>query len=205
VTFEDDFLPLVKPYVRGCPDGLALQHLLDAAREYCERTLVWNFSCLPIKSEAGVARYTLQIAEQQEVSRILALEVNGSDYRVDDGVNGRAAVRRSRSSDAAVFDLGTLDFTLAPAPTLDDMDIVVDVAVMPAQGATEWPDDLRSHVRNITRGAIASLCALPRVDWRDMDTVQMEGARFEDAVATTASRVAKGFGRSRRHSNLVFY
>lgn len=44
MTLEDDFMPLVVPYVPGCPPQTILAHLLQAAKVFCRRTLAWNVS-----------------------------------------------------------------------------------------------------------------------------------------------------------------
>lgn len=197
-------LPNILPYVDGCPDSLAVDHLIKAARKFCSATLVWNYESPPISASAGLGLYTLQIGRGEELVRLISCEVNGASYEVPSGMTGRA-MQRKNSGNTCVL-LGNNDFTLKPAPYLDGHQIVTDVAVKPAfENPAEWPDDLEEFIADLSSGAIASLCSLPKTTWNDPDTAAEQGDRFTDRISTVAFKVSKGFGRSRQGAAITWY
>jgi len=192
VTF-DEFLPHVLPSVEGCPDAVALVHVRNAARDFCRRTLVWQYATNPIAAEAGKGDYTLQIASDREPVRVLLIDVDGVKYTVPASDYGRAAVRRGWGNYALM--LGPFDFRLSPVPTVEGAPIVVDIAVKPRLDSDYWPDDLADHVIDIAHGAIASLALVPRKEWTDLNLAATERGLFMDRASTIAAKVSLGRGR----------
>ena len=199
----EDMLSHVLPSVTGCPDQLAIDHLVKAARIFCAKTLVWNYSTLAIESVAGQALYPLQLDDGQELVRLLGCEVNGRLYETPGGLTGRRR-QRAQESDTCVL-INALEFQLEPAPGVAGDEIITDVAVKPTLTATEWPDELEESVSDIVHGAIASLCELPRVTWNDDKTALIQNARFADRINTVAFKVSKGFGRSRQGAAVQWF
>jgi hypothetical protein len=194
----------VLPSVVGCPEETALDHLIEAAREFCARTLVWNYQAMPIDSAAGVPNYTLQIAQGQNLVRLLTCEVNGQTYSVPSSLSGRAA-QRAKSGNTAVVEANN-DFRLEPAPYLSGLKIITDIAVKPTRkDPHDWPDDLEEYVTDIARGAVASLCRLPKVTWSDDKTAAAEHTLFTNRMGTVAFKVSKGFGRSSHGAALRWF
>jgi len=202
MTF-DDFLPHVLPSVAGCPDLVARDHGIKAARIYCARTLVWNYSTNPIYAEAGIADYTLQIGDGQELVRVLRVEIDENEYSLPDGPHGRAAARRGVGNICVMK--GAEDFTLSPAPQLDGATIITDIAVKPAFASTYWPDDFEQYVTDIASGAIASLCLIPRVEWSDAKLADTQQAIFLDRIGTVGMKVARGLGASKQDARVVWF
>lgn len=203
MTFED-FFPFILPSAPQAPEGLIVQHVRNAAREFCARTLVFQFTCPTILSAADVSDYTLQIREDQELVRVLACEVNETPYGVPDGVSGRRMARRNTGNLCTM--LGAQDFRLSPAPNAAGAEIILDVAVKPSLTATEWPDDFAEHVDWIAKGALGSLLTMPGNDvpWKD----QVGGAdmrtQFQQRIGIVAWKVKKGLGTNRRPGAVRF-
>jgi len=200
-------LPHVLPSVHGCPDALAIDHLVKAARVFCARTLVWNYSCRPILSAQDVADYTLQIADDEEVVRVLLCTVDGREYAIPTGVRGRQDSRLGNmaiNGEQCVL-RGTQDFTLIPTPTTDDLPIVLDVAVKPKLTSTRWPEDMDDHVSDIVHGALWTLCSLPNATWANQPYATAQREQFERRVAVVAAKVQRGFGRSSQPSRVTFF
>lgn len=200
----EQMLPNVLTHAVGCPDQLAVDHLIKAARRFCGSTLVWNYSTPPIEASAGLALYTLQIRPGEELVRMLTCEVNGATYDVPSGMTGRSMQRR-KTGNTCVLE-GNNDFRLQPAPYMDGHQIITDVAVKPAfERPAEWPDDLEEFIADIAAGAISTLCALPNVTWRDDKVAVDQANRFADRIGTVAFKVSKGFGRSRHGAAITWY
>lgn len=200
----DDMLSHVLPSAIGCPEPLALDHLLKAARRFCAETCVWNYETVPVLTEAGIKRYTLQIGEGQNLVRLLAVEVNGQEYHVPPGPTGRAMQRRATGYTAVVE--GANDLSLDPAPHLTGLSLVTEIAVKPAlTNPADWPDDLEAHVTAIADGALGTLLRLPKKDWTDTQGSNDAEARFRDRIGTVAFQVTKGLGRSRHGATVRWF
>ncbi len=199
-----DFLTHVLPSVEGCPESLAIDHTIKAAREFCDRTLVWNYACDPVLSQAAEGRYTLQLDDGVEMIRALSMSVDGLDYYVPNGAEGRRVIRRQGTRrNMAVF-TGPIDFTIDPPPSQAGLKIVADIAVRPAMNCPQWPDDLDEHVTDIAHGAISSLCLLPRQEWSDTKTAGIHRGFFNERMGTVGYKVSRGYGHSRQRAQVVW-
>lgn len=199
----NDALSHVLPSVNGCPDQLAVDHLIKAARDFASRTLVWQYEAPTISTVAGIADYTLQIPTTEELVRLMLCEVDGSAYLIPNGFTGRQMVRQGRTNICAVNN--PRDFTLSPAPTTAGLAIVTEVAVKPAFSSLKWPDDLDEHIPDIAHGAMATLLCLPNVSWRDEQACVREGALFMARCSATMARVSKGYGSTRRRGKVSWF
>jgi len=194
----DAFLPHVLPSAQSCPDALAIDHVIKAARRFCEETLVWNYECEPILSAAQVKDYALQLGDGEELIRVMAATVAGRDVDILRGSSGRAAARQRRSTSFIYMASGQLSFSVNPVPGADGIEILTDIAVRPSLTCQEWPDDLAQHVDDIAHGAIATLCLLPRRDWSDNTLAMARGGLFERRIDSVKRDVERGYGRSKR-------
>lgn len=190
----NDFLPHVLPSVKGCPEQIAVDHVIKAAREFCARTSVWNYACDPIYSQRGATNYTLQLGPDQELVRVYLVTVGDDRYAVPRGAYGRRIARRH--TDRMATFTGPVDFQLNPPSRDDGERIVVDVAVKPALTATLWPDDLAEYVPDIANGAIASLSVIPKQDWHDLNSAQVYGSLFRDRISAASFKVQGGYSHT---------
>jgi hypothetical protein len=189
-----DLLPSVLPSTPGCSDILAIDHIRKAAREFCARTLCWQYQANAITAQAEVATYTLQMGDGQELVKLLACEVNGTEYHVPNGAAGRRLARQGVSN-LCTMASGGQDFTLSPTPSAG-VSIVTDIAVKPSMTSATWLDDFAAHTEAVAAGAIASLCALPKKPWTDHGLAALQREMFENRIGTEQYRVFKGMGRS---------
>lgn len=200
----EEYLPHVLPSVHGCPDELAIDHVIKAARKFCAHTLVWQYDLEPILSDRGIGEYTLNIGPGEEIVRVLMIEVNGTPYEIPRGVVGRQLRRRGSGNFATMR--GLQDFDLSPAPHADNLSIVCDVAVKPRMVGSEWPDDLAEHVPDIAHGAIATLSMLDeRYTFFDLKKSETQLAQFNDRMTTVALKMERGYGSSRRPARVQWY
>lgn len=197
MTLEDDFMPLVVPYVPGCPPQTILVHLLRAAQKFCRRTLAWNYEHTSIPTVAGQAGYTLTLAADTELVKVLGCEIeDGATYTVQNGALGRKFVREAAGRNVCVLALPNT-ITIYPAPPVSGRDLVVDVAVMPSNDAAVWPDTMAEHIEYIAAGAVGSLCAMPKsVGWRDIDTAADQRDRFERRINAVYHATARTLVRA---------
>ncbi len=190
MTF-DDFLPHVIPYVPGCPELVALEHIKRAAREFCERTELWQVDTQPLLTSPGLATYPLDLDDEQERVKLRRVWVDGHEYRVVDSMLGHALTRRGYGTFAYLE--GPLDLMLFPVPTADALEITTQMVVKPSLAAEDWPDDFAEYVHDISHGAIATLARLPKSTWADRQLAIDERAQFEDRIQTVGFKVSQSF------------
>lgn len=198
----DDFLPHVLPSVVGCPESLAISHVINAARTFCEGTHALQVE-LDLDTVAGQAVYEIALPADQERSRILNVNVDGKDYAVANQTTGRRLARDSRGRVATP--LSATSMSLNPVPAFNDDPILVEIATKPKVSAEACPDALGEFMTDIAAGAIATLCALPKQDWTDLGTAALQQTVFTDRIAVVGLQVSKGRGRSRQTSSITMY
>ncbi len=191
-----EFLPHVLPSVPGCPELLALDHVIKAARKFCASTLIWNLTLPPIVAQKGETEYTLQLAPGQELVRLMYVEVDGQEYDVPSGPQGRRYARRSNGQ--VVTMVGSQDFTLTPAPGATGAVILTDAAIKPTLDATTFPDDFAEYLSDIAAGAISTLCLLPDNAWTNEKLAGIEDGIFRQRINVVSIKITQGFGRGRR-------
>lgn len=178
----EDWLHRVLPYVPGCPPQTALLHLLDAAKTFCRRTLAWNYQHTPIATVALQANYSLSLAAGTKLVKVLGCEIaGGATYSVQNGALGRKFVREAAGRNVCVLSSPST-ITLYPVPPVSGQSLIVDVALMPDTDVAVWPDELAEHMEYIAAGAIGTLCAMPKVAWRDIDTAADQRDHFERRI-----------------------
>lgn len=193
----DEFVPRVLPWTSGCPDQVVVQHVVQAARDFCERTSVWTVISDPLLTSVGLALYPLDLDEQQERVKLIDAWVDNRRTKVVDSRLGRALARRGCGS--FLYLEGPLDIAVYPAPTADGKEVVVQMAVKPTLAADEWPDDLAEYVLDISYGAISTLSRLPKKEWTDRQQAADYRLEFENRVSSVAIKAAQGFtGRNPR-------
>lgn len=191
------FLPHVLPDAKGCPDGEAVYAVIQAAREFCEKTLAWSFECDPILSGAGVKEYVLQLDAGQDLVRVLNVAVGGCDYDVMRGARARSMVRNGHGCKFAYMN-GPLSFFLHPTPGIDGIAIVTDIAVKPSLNAEEWPDDLAEYVSDVALGAVARLLNTQGEDWSNPGFGMTKLGEFQDRMNIVKREVERGYSRAAR-------
>lgn len=203
MTF-DEFLSHVLPSVAGCPDSVALDHIIKAARNFCARTLVWNEeSEFPALTIIGESVYPLDMDEDQERVKLLAAWIDNVPVRVLDIATGISESKRTGG--AFMYLANSLDLTIRPVPSIAGQAIVTHLALKPSLLAVNWPDELAEHVTDIAHGAIASLCRLPRQQWTDRATALDEEIQFNQRIGVVGFNVAAGFSASLPRPRVNFF
>ncbi len=183
----DDLFPQVLGYCPLAADMVARRHLVQAAREFCNRTNAWNSTLDVIPTVAEEAEYSISLWPGEELVKILSCEVDGREYVLQDGPIGRA---RQRRGDGQTITPAGMNFILTPTPIISDLNIYVDVALRPSLDSTSIPTALEAYTDYIADGAIARLLSLPGMEWRDEVTAQRFAGKFEDRISTVASKIA---------------
>lgn len=198
-----DFLTHVLPSVAGCPDQVALDHIIKAARIYCARTLCLSYETAPTLTVAGQSIYPIDLDQSQERVKLLKAWVDGIDTPVFDAMNGRNLARRQSPRSFVYMDTA-LDLVVYPTPTVNGIQVITQLAVKPAMSATYWPDELAESVTDIAHGAIATLCLLPRQEWSNTALAGEEQGMFMQRMGTVGFNVSRGYSTTAKRGRVSF-
>lgn len=186
----EDMLNRVLPYVSGCPDQVAVEHLREAAREFCRRTRLWQFESTPVPTIAGESAYQLDLDEGQEIILLSGAWVDGQVTAVVTAAEGRASLQHG-TEDRFVYLDDPFDINVNPVPTINDLNVVVQMVVQPSVDSTDWPDDFSEYVPDIAKGAVRTLALLPRKEWTDRQVAADQGAMFNQRAAVVSIQVSR--------------
>lgn len=162
-----DFLVYVIPYAPGCPEFVAERAVVDAAIEFCERSLILTRTLDPVSVQAGEALYELDGIDQLIVHMPVAAwylakpltllsEEQAPAPMFNQSIPG---ISQPLGEPRAIAMVDDTSFSCYPVPAESVVDaITVRAALRPADGATRLPDELYTHWRQeIAAGALASI------------------------------------------------
>ena len=195
----DDLLPRILPYLPGCPSALARKHLLEAIRDWCEKTEIWVDDLPTVRSEAGRSDYVLNVDRHQEVIRLDhdTLNIGDVEYPIIGSHVARAEMRtRSRGLERFAWTNNLDDIHVWPAPSVSGLPIVLTAVLRPSEAATEIAREaVGRHADGVCAGAIFRLQSMPKKEWTDMDSATINNAKFEEAVQRATHSASAGFRR----------
>lgn len=199
----DEFYSHVLPWVEGCPDMVALDHIKKAAREFCARTNCWNREPETLLTTANVDVYPLDLDEGSELVKLMGLVIDGSEYETPTQIKGRLMRKRAQHGQFAYIE-GKQDLVVYPAPNVDGLDIFMQMSIKPSLTAEEFDDELIEYVPDIAHGAIASLCTLPRKAWTSLDQAELHTGKFNSRITSVALATSNGNNNQSRRRNPGF-
>lgn len=198
-TFYDAILP----ELRGCSTGMVDYHLLQVARDVCERTGCWWAAFPTITIEPGASTYYLALPEvRAELVRVRELRAGGELlWRFVDPPEPPPGARKE-PIERARFPIGAPPFTLSTDReqiTLDeapDGDLDLVGCMQPALNATALPDVLRDqHLETMRLGVLTRLMRMGGKPWTDRLLAADYGTQFERAVIKASNDTAQGNNR----------
>lgn len=159
------FFPRLIPYAPGAPEPLAQQALLDAAIEFCDRSLVVTQMLDPITLSVGTNSVELEAPTGLRVASVLRVWFD--EQLLGPQPYAQAATLPSYNSTPTQYYGEFIDeiysLTVVPAPDkLVRSGLKVRVALKPTRTATQVPDILFDHyAQSIVYGALGNLLAIP--------------------------------------------
>lgn len=169
----DDFFPNVTLEVPECPLVLIRHQIRNAAIEFCEKTLAWQYDCAAVNAVAGQASYTLSIPAGTDIHNISSVRHNNwpltavtSEWMND---NYTAWESETGVQASSVIYIPPLTIKLYPFPnTTGTGTIKVRVTLKPSRTALTLDDNLYNrYVESIAAGAKYRLMAQPKKAWTD--------------------------------------
>ena len=175
----------------GCEWPMARLTMIEAAREFYQRSFAWLIDCMPIVTMAGVRDYDMLDVSNVDVVRMEQAFVNGepvepTDRQTFTGLTTDAASRASSGQPQyCVFRDGLVEFW--PTPGQTGQQILVSFAVKPERGAAGLPrPQWDEHIDWILEGAVARLMLSPKKPYSDPDLGAYHRRAFEDHILTAA-------------------
>jgi hypothetical protein len=186
----DDFLPLVIPHLPGCPNASIKTYLALTAREFFEKTYLWQDDIDAIYLAPNVVEYDLDA--EAEVEDVLAVVLDNEQL---DRTEFRLIPfeRRDEKGQPRMYWIHS-DRTIRVFPTPDKRAVMkVSAVLKPARNATgvhDWIYDTWADV--LVNGVISRLAIMPGKEWTDAGLAAMHKAMFEQAITKTRIRDFRG-------------
>jgi hypothetical protein len=204
----DEALVHVMPNVPGCPESVALDHIIKAARIFAAKSSVWRRVTHPVKTVANRRTYAMDINKPfEELVKIKEAAIGTDQYDVLDAISGAARQRRESSQRFVYVPSGREDIIINPAPSLTGDEIVLTLVLKPGLSAPTVPEELEDFIEDISHGAIASLCSLPMktAPWADDKQATLHASIFTKRIGAAASLVSGGYGARPRRTRAVYF
>lgn len=200
-----DFLPYVLPYVAGCPEPLAEQHVRDICIDFCNHTLYVQETLDPIDVQANVSTY--ELAASGRVHLVMQAWFKRHKLVV---FNGDSALNRAELHNTQFEDAQSTPGTpraltmqgqsiMLDTPPLEDAPkaLTVRAAVSPTRTSTTVDDSLfNEFAYEIGQGTIARLMLLPNQPFSSPEGAAMHHGQYVTARSKARIRSTNAMGRS---------
>jgi len=179
----------IAPYCGGIPDLVLKQQLRLVAHDFCRQTEIWREDLAPFVTVADEAEYQLTPGYDAVILRVRFVEI-GDPTPDDPSTEGTY-------SDYKVSETGLL--TLVPAPTEDNLNVEVQVVLLPKEDCAAYPSwFLNRWGYAVVAGAIANIKLMSGKPWYDPNGAVMPGQRYMRAIGDAKRETYT----SRRHGQL---
>jgi hypothetical protein len=189
------FLPYVLPYAAGCPKPTAKQAIVDAAIEFCEKTLVIQETLDALDTIEDQTEYELRVGRHLAVCMVMRAWFKGQELQPIAQVDLRnVQAYRDDVPDVDVttgppsqyFHTRTNHIGLYPIPDSDNAEadaLTVRVATRPTRDATQLADELYENwVEAIASGALYRLHLTPDQTYSSGDRAAQRLTEFRQRM-----------------------
>jgi hypothetical protein len=191
----EDFLPDIQGEVDGCPVPRILNTVVSVAADFCEQTLLFQYTGAPITVAPTTMYYDIPLPnENVRVAQIIAAYLN--DRELEPVPMDEA--HRMRSSHGFLQVSPTTIQLLIPTP-VEKMEnaLVIKTAVAPTFGAEELDDDLYNRWFDvICAGAKAQLMNMPKKTWTNPALAAFYDNQYKIGVNKALVMTNKGSTRA---------
>lgn len=203
MTNIEAFLKYMRHQLPGCPEPLALQHVVRAARDFCHQTHACRLVTDPAAVIAGDGRYDIMLPPETELVQVIQVWYGTRELRLiapDDIGNPQAYFEpiggqtRSPGEPGYAYLLSRAEIGLDAVPDKSaSAMLTMRVAVKPTLEAETVPDNLFADWQEaVTAGAVASLAALPGHPFSSMDVATAASMAYRYFVSVARREAYKG-------------
>jgi hypothetical protein len=176
--------PKVATSLPECPHPLIVQHIRDAARRVCERSLAWWYEEPPFALTPGERRYTFPKPVDTEVQAVMAAALDGQPVHVAP-VSPAAPVRANLSvvdpgQPRVLTQVSAHEFIVLPPPDSEKVyTLHLVYALKPARGAQEMDEQVFDMLElPIMHYALQTLLVIPDKPWTDREVATYHARQF---------------------------
>lgn len=210
-TALTSWAPEVDPCIPGLPEPALQRAVRNAAREFCNQTLLWGYALDRISVVADDNDYTLTVpgAQYGEIISIddVKYKADGAAddqfrtldpfSKVSENIYSAGSWPYHEGTEPTAFHVEEDDITnliLYPIPTVASADgLLVTVNLRPTLAATVVPDFLyNQHLLTIASGALAYLFGTKGMSWHDPQEAQVNMMSFRGAINSAKWRKITG-------------
>jgi hypothetical protein len=189
----ETFYPYLQPHVPGCPEIVIVQHLQEAAVDFCERSGVWRYDLESDFTSKSLSDYEVFLPNNTTLENILVLYLNDSPLTkvVDSYHFTSSGAGNGRPSYYSIYQDSFVRFY----PTPDAKYTFGGVAtIKPSLDATGVEDFIyNTHGRAIACGALGKLLNIPGKEWTNPELAAYYRMKFDKAADDALGRdIARG-------------
>lgn len=199
----DLFLPRILPLVPSCPDILARQAIVDAASEFCEETLLIQYTCDPLSAVKGEGAYELDVPSQQNVAAITKVWYKASSLapaaaaEIDNIMayaSGATGTTPDQGTPRVFYELTPGVAGIYPVPDTTEASVIsARIATKPTRSATSVEDVLYDDwVEVIAAGALMRICAIPNKAFSNESVAAHHAAKFYQGISRATNIRIRG-------------
>lgn len=187
MTPWNQFFPDVMVHVSGCPNPVAQQALLRAARDFCTQTRAWVETLDQILIVQGTAEYDLPLDSGAELVRLEDwADVSGTRVKLTS--QNRALFH----CESAVYTVTGRSVVVSPEPQGAGT-LTLRAALMPSNSAAGVPDDIfGQYVELIALGAVSRLQKQPGKPYTDPGAAMSNQDEYQRQVESLKIRLWRG-------------
>lgn len=201
----DEFLPKVMPFVMGCPEPVAVRAMREAARDFCERTLLWRDEDT-LLAAAQAEELILACAQEADIVRIERVDFQGqplepTSWRELDMLE--PAWRYGASGVPRYFTQVAPD-TLRLVPHAAGT-VRCWVVLKPSTRAQGLPAVLAKYDQALAAGTLARLLMMEGKPWFSPSQAAVRSSEYEAGVADAKRLSTSGQQRARQRTRPQFF
>ncbi len=193
----DQFLPLVLPFVPGCPDLVAEEEVRNAAEEFFDRSKAWRIWTAEQDTVVNQSDYAPTIPSNTRLVKLIAAKLDGLDLDIDDSHGDMTA-----GLPLAAYTYDLVNITLWPTPASAGQKLKVNLAMTITSAATGLDDNLFNSFRlQIAEGAIARLAAHADKPYSNAGVAGLHAGKFSDCIEK--AKTARSYGNSTQRKRVT--
>lgn len=186
----DDFIPLLSPYLPGCPDLSLKSYLALTAADFFARTYLWRDDIDAIYIAPNQIEYDL--GADAVVEDVISVVYNGTKLDRSD-IRLVPAERRDETGDPTTYWVQA-DRSIRVFPTPEERGKLAVTAVLKPSATGTGVEDwiFETWATTINSGVIAQLAMINAKEWTNTDLAMLHKGMYERAITNARIRDFRG-------------
>lgn len=199
------FLPRVIPFVRECPETIAVAAVRDAAIEFCEKSHWLHYRPDPITLLEGIGQYELEPPDDHDAAAVVDLWYAGrrlTPTTHDELVRAYSGDYADQSGPPQYYtSVDPAEITFIPIPAEREISAVTGIlAVKPTRDSLSCDDSLyREWLEPLAHGALWRLKDMDGVSWSSPSDALKHRAHFTGGMSAANAKRRRGLHRAIEH------